>query len=58
MALIRHFLPLESTKFDFGYVEKAMFEVVHRHSELLFFLLTSPKCELGEIEKVMFQGLA
>jgi len=58
VALKSNFLPLESTKFDFGYVEKAMFQLVARHSELVFFLLTSPKRELDEIEKVMFQGFA
>ena len=35
-----------------------MFQVVTRHLELVFFLLTSPKFELGEFEKVMFQGVA
>ena len=27
-ALISHFLPLERPKFDFGYIEKAIFQVV------------------------------
>jgi len=34
-----------------------MFQVVARHWELIFFLLTNPKCDLGEFEKAMFQGL-
>ena len=34
-----------------------MFEVVASHWEHIFFLLTSPKCALGEVEKPMFQGL-
>ena len=32
--------------------------MIPRHRELIFFLLTSPKCDLGEVEKAMFQGLA
>jgi len=35
-----------------------MIQVDARHRELIFFLLTSPKCYLGEVEKAMFQGLA
>jgi len=35
-----------------------MFHVVARHWELIFFLLTSPKCDLGEIDKATFQGFA
>ena len=35
-----------------------MFEVVARHWEIFFFLLSSPKCDLGEVKKAMFQGLA
>ena len=34
-----------------------MFQVVFRHWELIFFLLTSQKCNLAEVEKAMFQGL-
>ena len=49
---------MTSPKFHFGEVEKAMFQVVARHSELVFFLLTGPECEMGEVEKVMFQGVA
>ena len=38
--------------------EKAMFQVVPNHWENIFFLLTSPKCDLGEVEKAMIQGFA
>jgi len=48
---------LVSPKFEFGGVEKAMFQVVARHSELVFFLLTSPKCELSEDEKSILLGV-
>jgi len=34
-----------------------MFQVVSRHLELVFFLLTIPKCDLCEVEKAMFQRL-
>jgi len=34
-----------------------MFQVVARHRELIFFLSTSPKCDLSEVDKVMVQGL-
>jgi len=32
--------------------------VVAKHWEQIFFLLTSPKCDLFEVEKAMFQRLA
>ena len=35
-----------------------MFQCVNRHWELIFILLTSPKCDLGEVEKATFQVLA
>ena len=38
--------------------EKAMFQVVARQSEVVFFLLTSPKCDLGEVEKATLQEVA
>ena len=53
-----HFLLFPKPKFDFGEVEKMMFQVVARHWKLIFFLLTNPKCVLGEVKKAMFQGLA
>ena len=37
--------------------EKAMIQVVANHWELIFSLLTNPKCEIGEVEKAMFQGV-
>jgi len=48
---------MTSPKFDFGEVEKAMFQVVARHLEQISFLISSPKCDLGEVEKAMFPGL-
>jgi len=33
-----------------------MFQVVAIHWELIFFLLTNPKCDLREVDKAMFQG--
>ena len=42
---------------QFDEPEKAMNEVVANYWELIFFLLTSPKCDLGEVEKAMFQGV-
>ena len=35
-----------------------MIQVVANHGELIFFLLTSPKWDLGEVEKANFQGVA
>ena len=35
-----------------------MFQVVHRHYELIFNLLTRPKCDLREVEKAMFHVFA
>ena len=32
-----------------------MFQVDARQRELIFFLLTNPKCDLGEVEKAMIQ---
>jgi len=70
MALKSHYLPkcrqwllnakvgLLSPKFVFGNVEKAICQLVARHWVLIFFLLTNPKCNLGEVEKAMFQGIA
>ena len=48
---------MKSLKFLFGTVEKAMCQVA-RHWELIFFHLPNPKCDLGEVEKAMFQGIA
>ena len=42
---------------QFDLNEKAMFQVVAKYSELDFFLLISPKCDLDEVEKAMFQGV-
>ena len=34
-----------------------MFLVVARHSELFFFVFTTPKCEMVEVDKAMIQGV-
>jgi len=34
-----------------------MFQVVARHWKLIFFLLTSPKCDMSKVEKAIFEGL-
>ena len=34
-----------------------MFQMDARHWELIFIILTSPKFDLGEVEKATFQGL-
>ena len=41
---------LTSPKYNFCYVDKTMLQVVARHWELVFYLLTSQKCDLGEFE--------
>jgi len=35
-----------------------MFQMVTRHWDVVFFPLTTPKGDLGEVEKAMFQVLA
>ena len=49
---------MTNTKFDFGEVEKAMFEGLECHLELIFGILAIPKSDLVEVEKTLFQGLA
>jgi len=56
IALKIHIRLLTSPKFDFGDVEKVMFQVVANHWELIFFLFTGRKYDLCEVEKAMFQG--
>jgi len=51
VALKSHFLPLESSNFDLGDLEKVMFQVVARLSELVFFLLTSPNADWVKSKK-------
>ena len=46
---------LISPKFNFGKVERTMFQMVARHWELFFFVLNSSKCDLSEVEKALFQ---
>jgi len=48
---------LTSPKCDLSEVEKAMFQGLAFHFELIFGLLTIPKWDLFEVEKAMFQGL-
>ena len=38
-----------------GEVEKAMFQGLAWHFELIFGLLTSTKCDLNEVDKALFQ---
>jgi len=54
-GLLCHFGFMTKKKCDLGEVDKAMFQVVARHCELIFFLLIRPKCDLCEIDKDMFQ---
>ena len=56
MALESHCLPLDKFEIDFGEVEKAIFQVVARLWEHIFFLLTTPKCDLVEVEKAILKG--
>ena len=53
-----YFYLLTSPKFDFGEVEKALFQMFAKHWGIIYFLLTNPKCDLCEVKKAMFQGLA
>jgi len=46
---------LLSPKFEFVKFENTMFQMVARQRKLIFFLLNSLKCDLGEGEKAMFQ---
>ena len=39
-------------------VEKAKYQGLVCHFEVIFVLLTFPKCDLVEVQKAMFQGLA
>ena len=60
MALYRKFRPLDQHKNDLGVVEKEMFEGLALHLvesviAVIFFLLSSPKCDLFDFEKAMFE---
>jgi len=46
---------LNISKNDLEELEKATFEVVDMHSEVIFSLLSSPKCDLGDVKEAMFQ---
>ena len=45
-------------KIRLWYCRESESQLVARHWELIFFLLTNPKCDFGEVEKAMFQGIA
>jgi len=47
------FCLLTSPKFDFGDIKKSMFLVVASNWELIFFLLTNPKCDVSR-ERMAF----
>jgi len=47
---------LTKPKSDVGEIEKAMFEGLLSHFEIIFGLLIITKCDLVEVEKTMFQG--
>ena len=40
-----------------GEVKKSTFLVVARHCEIIFCLLMSPKCDLDEVDKTIFQEI-
>jgi len=42
---------LKSPKYDLGKSQKAIFEVVEWHFELIFRILTFSKCDLDEVDK-------
>jgi len=46
-----HFQPIFASKFYFGEVGKLIFQVLTRLRGLIFFHLTSPKCDLGLIKR-------
>ena len=49
-------LILTSLKCDLHELVKAMIQVLASHFELIFCLLTSPKYNLGEVEKAFFSS--
>ena len=55
MPLWNHFRHPDHHKMRIGWGRKAMFQVVARHYELIFSLLTTTKCSLCELKKAMFQ---
>jgi len=54
MALSTSFRPWTSSKCDFGELKNVAFLVFAWHCELIFCLLSSPKCGLDEVEKAIF----
>jgi len=55
---VNYFLPLHQPKMRLNNVEKAMFEVLAVHFQLIFILLTNPECYFCEVDKAMFQVVA
>ena len=53
-----HFFLLTIPRCDLGEVEKAMFQRLVSHFELIFGLLTIPKFDLVEVQKAMFERLS
>ena len=58
MALKSHFLHFEKHKIWLWCVRESDVSSGARHCDLIFFLLTSLKCDLGEVEKAMFHVFA
>jgi len=49
------FCLLPNRKCDFIQVDKATIQVVEWHLKFIFYLMTSPKFDLDEFDKTMFQ---
>ena len=56
LALVTHFLLSDHPKCDLGEFEKAMFQGLAWHCQLIFDLWTRPKCDLGDVKKETFCG--
>jgi len=50
-----YYLPLTSRNCDFGKMKNATFLADARHCELILCLVTSPKCDLDEVEIAMIE---
>ena len=57
-SLRTRFRLLAITKYDFSEVEKSMIECVVSHKLGILYNLTYPKCDLGEVEKAMYEVVA
>jgi len=58
MALKINILPLDKPKTRLWWGRESDDSSGRQELSYIFFLLTSPKCDLGEVDKSMFQGLA